>query len=473
MNSCYALNATTERGSKQDKYLRFSHPDEKLDESFTRPFKGAWKGSPEAVDWIAKTSSSGLSIPSLYLPKNGKLYLMNGSTYVRCTLATHTVDEGFPKSIGSYWTGMKAAGFDSGIDSALWWDEKTAYFFKGDKYVKYDLEADKVADGYPRTIGSYWTGFKDAGFGSGIDAFIRWDNEKAYAFKGDRYIRFNVTTDKLDQLPRKITDHWSALAQADVPRVLTMWQAPAVESKPSGDATTKEQNMTSPATTNPVVESDEFPSPFETLVQSMANHHTNALNVFTATAFEEKAKREEASRPRLSIVMSEEPAAYVIPLQFHPASGTEKLPQESKKMIEIYKESLLSTLQENEAEVTKYAEQRKDGEEGSGGISLEEFTKKMRQRAKKNVEEYARREYALAADLIPVGKQKPPAQNSIAAAFEAASRFFTHVWNSVAQFFTQLVETITNWLKAAFEKIKEFFAGVVANCNSYFKQVFG
>ncbi len=100
------------------------------------------------------------------------------------------------------------------------------YIFKGLQYVRYNLETDKVDDGYPKSIVAYWPGFKEAGFGSGIDALIRWDNDWAYAFKADQYIRFHIPTNKTDQAPRKTTSYWNPLAEIPSKRVLSMFQAP-------------------------------------------------------------------------------------------------------------------------------------------------------------------------------------------------------------------------------------------------------
>ncbi|MFD8985574.1 hemopexin repeat-containing protein [Streptomyces sp. NPDC059564] len=225
----YALIETTE-GEKL--YVRFSQSGDKLDTGFTQPFEQAWKGSREAVDWLAAAAASGASLPSPYLPKTGKVYFMRGDAYVRCTMATHTIDDGYPKTITSYWTGLQEARFGTGNSAALAWDDdgKRLYLFNRDQYVRYDLEADKVDDGYPKTIGGYWAGTQEAGFSTGIDAFIRWDADTAYAFKGGQYIRYNITKDKVDPgYPRGITDHWSALAQARTRRVLALWKAPATK----------------------------------------------------------------------------------------------------------------------------------------------------------------------------------------------------------------------------------------------------
>ncbi|MEU9377580.1 hemopexin repeat-containing protein [Streptomyces sp. NPDC048255] len=204
-------------------FAKWEAKTDKLVKDFTKVFSEAWKSTPEQKRWLEKAVSSGLSIPSLYLEKTDKVYFLHGDSYLRCTLATQSVDEGFPKAISSYWPGLKAAGFDRGIDAALWWDEKTAYLFKGLEYVRYNLETDKVDEGFPKSIASYWPGFKEAGFGSGIDAIVRWDDEWAYAFKGDKYIRFHIPTNKVDQAPKKTTDYWKALAEVGSQRVLAIF----------------------------------------------------------------------------------------------------------------------------------------------------------------------------------------------------------------------------------------------------------
>ncbi|MGA5129525.1 hemopexin repeat-containing protein [Streptomyces olivoreticuli] len=209
-------------------YAKWDPPTDTLDKEFTRIFAECWEGTPEQQRWFEKAASSGRSIPSLYLPKTGKVYFLHEDQYVRCTLATMTIDEGFPKSIGSYWPGLKAVGFDSGIDSILWWDEKTIYIFKGLHYVRYNLETDKVDEGYPKSIVAYWPGFKEAGFEGGIDAIFRWEPDWVYAFKNDQYIRLHIPTNKVDVGPRTSARYWNPLGELSSRRVLTVFQAPDV-----------------------------------------------------------------------------------------------------------------------------------------------------------------------------------------------------------------------------------------------------
>lgn len=207
--------------------IRFSESGDELDEAFTRPLRKAFDGSPDAVKWLAEAEASGCPVPSLYLPKTDKLYLMHRAEYLRITLSTMTVDAGYPKTIGAYWPGMKEAGHADAIDAGLWWSEERAYFFKGGQYARYDLKADKVDEGFPKSIPAYWGGMKEAGFDSGIDAAVRSTDQKMYFFKGPLYLRYDIAADRVDpDYPRKTTDHWKAFERLHVRRVLSMWRAP-------------------------------------------------------------------------------------------------------------------------------------------------------------------------------------------------------------------------------------------------------
>lgn len=219
--------AYVEDGDGKRLLIRFSESGDELDEAFTRPLRQAFDGSPDALKWLAEAEASGKPVPSLYLPKTDKLYLMHRAEYLRITLSTRTVDAGFPKTISAYWPGTKEAGYADAVDAGLWWSEELAYFFKGGQYARYNLKADKVDEGFPKSIPAYWGGMKEAGFDSGIDAALRSTDQKMYFFKGPQYLRYDIPADRADPgYPRKITDHWKAFARMNVRRVLSMWKAP-------------------------------------------------------------------------------------------------------------------------------------------------------------------------------------------------------------------------------------------------------
>ena len=83
--------------------------------------------------------------------------------------------------------------FDS-FDAIVNWGNGKAYIFKGEQYIRYDIKADKPDPGYPASIAAGFPGV----FSSGIDAVVEWGNGKVYFFKGDKYIRYDIKADKAD-----------------------------------------------------------------------------------------------------------------------------------------------------------------------------------------------------------------------------------------------------------------------------------
>ena len=91
------------------------------------------------------------------------------------------------------------------FDAVALWSEEKAYFFSGDQYYRYDVEADTVDQGYPRKIAGNWPGI----WGDGLDAVIVRDTGKAYFFKGDQYIRYDLVADTSDdRFPAAISANW-------------------------------------------------------------------------------------------------------------------------------------------------------------------------------------------------------------------------------------------------------------------------
>jgi len=149
-------------------------------------------------------------------PFAGKCYFFKGDKYIRYDWATDKADPGYPAKIADNWRNLPA-GFTSGFDAAVNGQGPFAgkcYFFKGDKYVRYDWSADKADPGYPAKISPNWRNLP-AGFTSNFDAIINGGGPfagKCYFFKGDKYIRYDWATDKTDPgYPAKIADNWHNL----------------------------------------------------------------------------------------------------------------------------------------------------------------------------------------------------------------------------------------------------------------------
>jgi len=96
------------------------------------------------------------------------------------------------------------------FDGVVVWNNGKAYFFKGNQYIRYDIAADKADAGYPVPIKGNWPGLE--AFADGIDAVVNWGNGKAYFFKGNQYIRYDIAADKADAgYPLPINGNWPGI----------------------------------------------------------------------------------------------------------------------------------------------------------------------------------------------------------------------------------------------------------------------
>lgn len=133
-----------------------------------------------------------------------KAYFFRGNEYCRYDVNADATAKGYPLKISGNWKGVWADGFDS----AVAWPNNKIYFFKGKEYIRYDVALDKADEGYPRNISDNWPGV----WSEGIDAVILWPTGKAYFFKGSEYIRYDIKKDKADEgYPRKIAENWPGL----------------------------------------------------------------------------------------------------------------------------------------------------------------------------------------------------------------------------------------------------------------------
>src|SRR5262249_11023673 len=144
-----------------------------------------------------------------------KVYFFSDTSYSRFDRAEDCIDDGYPLSVADNWPGFAQIGFDTNLDTALNWGNGKVFFFKGNKYARYDIAGDKVDDGYPLSIADNWPGMRDAGFADSIDADVFLGNGKVFFFKGDKYLRYDVAADKVDSgYPLAIADNWPGMKEA-------------------------------------------------------------------------------------------------------------------------------------------------------------------------------------------------------------------------------------------------------------------
>lgn len=190
-----------------DRYLRYDWGDDLPDPGYSKAIAGNWPGLPASFTSGIDATLNGQA------QFGGKLYFFKGDKYVRYDWSNDRADAGYPKSIAGNWPGLPA-GFTSGIDAAVSGVGPfagKAYFFKGDSYIRYDWSSDKADAGYPKKIAGLWHGLP-AGFTSGIQAALNGRQDfagKVYFFKGDNYVRYDWSDDRADSgYPQPIEFNW-------------------------------------------------------------------------------------------------------------------------------------------------------------------------------------------------------------------------------------------------------------------------
>lgn len=137
---------------------------------------------------------------------NGKAYFFKGNTYCRYDIKKDKVDYGYSRRlIKGNWPGLEK--FDYKIDAAVNFGKGKAFFFKGNQYIRYDIKKDRADEDYPQNItDSNWEGLEDFAK-EGIDAVFTNGKGKAFFFKGNKYIRYDIDKDRADEdYPQEIED---------------------------------------------------------------------------------------------------------------------------------------------------------------------------------------------------------------------------------------------------------------------------
>ena len=145
---------------------------------------------------------------ALMWPNGKKAYFFHGNEYVRYDIQADRVDDGYPLPIQGNWRGLSLTRVDAAI---VWPTNNKAYLFghynpRSDGYVRFDVNQDQQDPGYPTSVESNWRGLQ-----SPIDAVVLWPNGKAYFFQGLWYSRYDMAEDRVDQDPLPIRDNWPGI----------------------------------------------------------------------------------------------------------------------------------------------------------------------------------------------------------------------------------------------------------------------
>uniref|UniRef100_A0A8C6PAQ5 Matrix metallopeptidase 16 n=1 Tax=Nothobranchius furzeri TaxID=105023 RepID=A0A8C6PAQ5_NOTFU len=127
-----------------------------------------WKGLPPKIDAVYENSE-------------GKFVFFKG--YRFWVFKDTTLQPSYPQNISLFGSGMP----NQSIETAVWWEDVAkTYFFKGDRYWRYNEDMRTMDPGYPKLI-TIWKGIPPSPQG----AFVDKANGFTYFYKGKEYWKFN------------------------------------------------------------------------------------------------------------------------------------------------------------------------------------------------------------------------------------------------------------------------------------------
>lgn len=168
---------------------------------------------------LALSSASSMAVDinaALNWPGDKAQFFLNDGSYVRFDLRSWRADPGYPKRVDDRnWPGLGAYGRMIVASFRSYEPSKAYFFFANGEYARYDINADKVDPGYPKRIDDRtWPGMgRHAGK---IYGAMNWPGDKVQFFLSDgTYVRYDLRADRVDQGYPKRVDHktWPGLGR--------------------------------------------------------------------------------------------------------------------------------------------------------------------------------------------------------------------------------------------------------------------
>ncbi|SDH83799.1 Hemopexin [Sinosporangium album] len=184
-------------------YVRFNTPNNVISH-VTTPIADGWRGLKQYKDFSRRIDAA------LNKPGTSQAWLFHGHSYLTYDIENDSVYSG-PYLIENGWPGLKSAGFDH-VDAAVLvpGESDRAWLFKDDQYLRYNLTSNQVILG-PKPIADGWAGLRGTGFDLRIDAAVRFTGPEnhLWLFSGNSYVRYDVDNDSIVVGPKAIIDGWN------------------------------------------------------------------------------------------------------------------------------------------------------------------------------------------------------------------------------------------------------------------------
>uniref|UniRef100_A0A8C5HGK4 Matrix metalloproteinase-14-like n=1 Tax=Gouania willdenowi TaxID=441366 RepID=A0A8C5HGK4_GOUWI len=137
-------------------------------EGYPMPIGHFWRGMPTHIN-------------AAFEREDGKFAFFKGDRY--WVFSESILDSGYPRSLKEMGSGLPK----DRLDAALYYTPTgQTFFFRGNKYYRFNEESRSVDDGYPKAI-SVWQGVPD----NIKSAFMSKDQAYTYFYKANKYWKFN------------------------------------------------------------------------------------------------------------------------------------------------------------------------------------------------------------------------------------------------------------------------------------------
>ncbi len=180
-----------------DSFVQFDLARGAVDPGYPQSIDGRWPGV------FTDDIDTALSWP------DGSVYFFKGEEYIKYDYAAGHAAEGYPLPIAAMWPGL----FKSDLSAAVRWTGDVVYFFRGSEYLTYDLLAGRVV-GDPAPIVDDWPGLTE----SGVDVALVLPDDHAYFFHTNRfqpsgqYSRYDIEAGRVEEgYPRPVEGSWPGL----------------------------------------------------------------------------------------------------------------------------------------------------------------------------------------------------------------------------------------------------------------------
>lgn len=180
-------------------YLRFDARNNAVDPGYPKPVSDAsWPGM----------GGYALQIAAAFNGPRGKVYFFLGDgRYLRYDTRDTRVDPGYPKVISdANWPGMGRYGAMV-TDALNWPGDKVQFFLSNGTYLRFDMVANRVDEGYPKPVNdNTWPGLGP--YVGSVTSMLRWNDNAVYFFTANgEYLRYNIQNDRVDSgYPQRIND---------------------------------------------------------------------------------------------------------------------------------------------------------------------------------------------------------------------------------------------------------------------------